>query len=68
MVAAAKAKGQPETSVQSLYMRGPEVIREHERRNGYDLPHGPGGLCASSKDPIGKAFSAQRAREFGLTA
>jgi hypothetical protein len=66
MIAAAKANGLPETSVQSLYVRGPEVIREHERRNGYDLPHGPGGVCESSKDTIGKAFSAERARELGL--
>jgi hypothetical protein len=66
MIAAAKAKGLPESSVQSLYVRGPEVIKEHERRNGYDRPHGPAGVCDTIKDPVGKAFSAQRARELEL--
>ena len=44
LVAAAKAKGLDENHVDSVYLKGEEAMREHERRNGYDLPVGPNGL------------------------
>lgn len=47
-------------------MRGEEVIREHEKRNGYDREHGPGGICETSADVVGKAWSAKVAAELGL--
>jgi hypothetical protein len=67
MIQFAASKGLPASSVESLYVKGEDVVREHEKRNGYDRPHGPGGVCVSSKDPIGKAFAEQRAREMGLS-
>ena len=42
MIAAAQAKGLGADSVDSVYLRGEEEIREHERRNGYDRVAGPG--------------------------
>lgn len=68
MIQSAASKGLPASSVESLYVKGEDVVREHEKRNGYDRPHGPGGVCVSSKDPIGKAFAEQRAREMGLAS
>ncbi|EJU05252.1 hypothetical protein DACRYDRAFT_46009 [Dacryopinax primogenitus] len=41
MIAAARAKGLGPESVDSIYLKGEEAIREHERRNGFDLPDGP---------------------------
>ena len=66
MIAAAAAKGLPSSTVESLYLKGADVIREHERRNGYDRPHGPGGISETSQDPVGKAYSARRKLELGL--
>lgn len=44
MIAAAKEKGLDDSAVDSIYLKGEEYMREHERRNGYDLPIGPNGL------------------------
>jgi hypothetical protein len=66
LVAAAKAKGLPADSVDSIYLKGEEVIKEHERRNGYDRPHGPGGLCLTPEDPVGKEFEQERMKILGL--
>jgi hypothetical protein len=43
MIAAAKAKGLPESSVDSIYLKGTKEWDEYERRNGYDLPLNPAG-------------------------
>jgi len=66
LVAAAKAKGLPADSVDSIYLRGEEFIKEHEKRNGYDRPHGPGGLCLTPEDPIGKEFEKERMKVLGI--
>jgi hypothetical protein len=44
MIAAAKAKGLDESSVDSIYLKGEEALKIHHRRNGLDLPIGPNGL------------------------
>lgn len=44
LIAAAKAKGLDVSSVDSVYLRGDEAIREHERRNGYDKAFGRNGV------------------------
>lgn len=44
MLAAAKARGLGSESVTSVYLRGEEAMRNHERRNGYHLPVGPNGV------------------------
>jgi len=44
LVAAAKKKGLGPESVDSVYLRGEEAVREHERRNGYDRPWGVNGV------------------------
>jgi hypothetical protein len=50
MIAAAEAKGKGKESVDSVYLKGEEAIREHERRAGYDLAHGPGGIAHTMDD------------------
>jgi len=45
LIAAAEKEGKPASSVDSIYLRGEEAIREHERRNGYDKAIGPTGVC-----------------------
>jgi len=45
MLAHARAQGLPDSSVDSIYLRGEQAIREHEARNGYDLPIGPTGVA-----------------------
>jgi hypothetical protein len=46
--------------VDSIYLRGEEFIKEHEKRNGYDRPHGPGGLWLTPEDPVGLEFEKER--------
>ncbi|KAJ7105843.1 hypothetical protein C8R44DRAFT_745498 [Mycena epipterygia] len=65
LVATAKAKGLPADSVDSIYLRGEEFIKEHEKRNGYDRPHGPGGLCLTPEDPVGLEFERERMKMLG---
>ncbi len=48
MVAHAKSKGLGPESVDSVYLRGPEAIKEHERRNGYDKEDGPAASVVTS--------------------
>jgi len=48
MLADAKAKGLGPESVDSVYLRGDEAIKEHEKRNGYDKPWGPNGVVSHS--------------------
>ncbi len=68
MIAAAKAKGLGPESVDSIYLKGEEAMREHERRNGYDRPHGPGGLQFQLKeDPAGKAYEMEEAIKKGTS-
>jgi hypothetical protein len=50
MIAAAAAEGLGRDSVDSIYLKGEEAIREHERRAGYDLVHGPGGIAHTIED------------------
>ena len=50
MIAAAAAEGLGRDSVDSIYLKGEEAIREHERRAGYDLAHGPGGIAHTIDD------------------
>lgn len=54
MIAAAEARGGPADDVDSVYLRGEEAIKEHERRNGYDKAYGPNGVL-SKYDKDGKA-------------
>ncbi|BEJ12560.1 hypothetical protein CspHIS471_0210200 [Cutaneotrichosporon sp. HIS471] len=44
MVKAAAEDGKPASSVDSIYLRGEDAIREHEKRNGYDKEIGPTGV------------------------
>lgn len=44
MLADAKSKGLPPESVDSVYLKGEEELKVHERRNGYDLEWGPNGV------------------------
>jgi hypothetical protein len=50
MIAHAKAQGLTEDDVDSIYLRGEDAIREHEIRNGYDLPFGPTGVAGRERD------------------
>lgn len=50
MVAHAEAQGLPASSVDSVYLKGEEAIREHERRNGYDKAWGPTGVAVTMRD------------------
>ena len=50
MISVAKAKGLPESSVGSLYQKGPERLEEHNRRQNYDLPWGPTGVSFLPSD------------------
>jgi len=43
MIDAAKAKGLDESSVDSLFLKGDEAIKEFKHRNGFDLPINPSG-------------------------
>jgi hypothetical protein len=52
--------------VDSIYLRGEEFIKEHEKRNGYDRSHGPGGLCLTPEDPVGLEFEKERMKVLGL--
>ncbi|KAI5479741.1 hypothetical protein MNV49_003002 [Pseudohyphozyma bogoriensis] len=42
MLADAEARGLGPDAVDSVYLKGEEAIKEHERRNGYDKEQGPG--------------------------
>jgi len=44
MLEEAAAKGLPASSVDSVYLKGEEAIKEHEKRNGYDAEWGPNGV------------------------
>ncbi|ORY31054.1 hypothetical protein BCR39DRAFT_494260 [Naematelia encephala] len=44
MIQAAESKGLGPESVDSIYLKGEEAIKEHEKRNGYDKEIGPGGV------------------------
>lgn len=44
LIAAAEAEGKDASSVDSVYLRGEEAIKVHERRNGYDKAIGPTGV------------------------
>jgi len=50
MIAAAKAKGLGPESVGSVYLKGDEAIKEHERRNGYDVPFGASGVSLELRE------------------
>ena len=50
MIAAATARGEGPESVDSVYLRGEEAIREHERRNGYDKEWGVNGVQQKAGD------------------
>lgn len=61
MIADAKAKGLGPESVDSIYLRGEEAVREHERRNGYDKAWGPTGVAAQERNQT-PAFVPNAAR------
>lgn len=44
MIADAEARGLDASAVDSVYLRGEEAVKEHERRNGYDKEIGPTGV------------------------
>lgn len=46
MIKHAEANGGSRDDVDSVYLRGIEAIKEHERRNGYDKAYGPNGVLA----------------------
>jgi hypothetical protein len=50
MVAEARREGLGPEAVDSVYLKGEEAIREHERRNGYDREVGPGGVLAKGEE------------------
>jgi len=50
MIAAAKKKGLGPESVDSIYLQGEAAIKEHEHRNGYDVPFGPAGVALSQTE------------------
>ncbi len=66
MIAAAKSKGLGPESIDSIYLKGEEAIREHEMRNGYDKPRGPAGVQEDpSHDRVGWAFEASEKSQKG---
>jgi hypothetical protein len=60
MLADAKERGLPLSSVDSVYLQGEDAISEHEHRNGYDKPWGPTGVQKSLKD--GSVFAPVQAK------
>jgi hypothetical protein len=46
----AKQNGLDPKTIDSVYLKGEEAIREHERRNGYDLDYGPNGVMSSQQE------------------
>ncbi|WOO78408.1 uncharacterized protein LOC62_02G001955 [Vanrija pseudolonga] len=44
MIADAEARGLDASAVDSVYLRGEDAVKEHERRNGYDKEIGPTGV------------------------
>jgi hypothetical protein len=68
MIAAAKAKGLGPDSVDSIYLKGEDAMRAHERRNGYDRPHGPGGIqYEMNNDVAGKAYETEEGMKKGTS-
>jgi hypothetical protein len=60
LLADAKARGLPDASVDSVYLRGEAAIAEHEKRNGYDKTWGPNGVAASMRDDVVHVPTAAR--------
>ncbi len=50
MIKAAEANGLGPESIDSIYLKGPEAVLEHEKRNGYDKEFGPGGVIRRTAD------------------
>jgi len=50
MLEHAKRNGLDPVTVDSVYLKGEEAIREHEKRNGYDLEFGPNGVMSSQQE------------------
>jgi hypothetical protein len=50
MLEHAQSQGLPPESVDSIYLKGEQAIKEHLRRNGYDKSHGPGPIAYTMKD------------------
>jgi hypothetical protein len=46
----AQKKGLPVESVESVYLKGDEAIKEHDKRNGYDLALGSNGVMSSQQE------------------
>ena len=67
MIKHAKENGLDVDSVDSVYLKGDEAIREHERRNGYDLDYGPNGVMSSQQentnDVLGSDVNAIRTKQ-----
>jgi hypothetical protein len=72
MVEHAVANGLDVSSIDSVYLQGEEALREHERRNGYDLEYGPNGVMSAQQentnDVVGSDVERikERKREFTL--
>jgi hypothetical protein len=60
MVKAAEAKGLGKETVDSIYLKGEEAIKEHEKRNGYDQDYGPGGVTLFSAGIYSSAFPEEK--------
>ena len=58
MIAHAEAQGLPASAVGSIYQEGPEAIKVHEARNGYDKPWGPKVSCVWIVVPLGSAVAS----------
>ena len=56
MIADARRKGLPESSVGSIYQGTEEEIAQHEARNRYNLPWGPKGVSMIMDDSQVRTF------------
>lgn len=64
MIAAAGGRD----NVDSVYLRGEEALAEHERRNGYNLAFGPGGVALTMADQFEKVFPTEEKQRPGILA
>lgn len=62
LIAHAEANGGSAADVDSVYLRGPEAVAEHERRNGYDKAFGPNGVLSAYGPDGRQAFNNDEGR------
>jgi len=49
MISHAASQGLGPESIDSIYLKGEDAIKEHYKRNGFDLPHGPNRFAEGTK-------------------